>query len=82
MWVAAYIGAIVGLNWLFNVLPPIATPFGGLPLATLIVGAVFVLRDYAQRRWGHWCLAWMGLAAVLSYALGSLGFSQPFAPGN
>ena len=44
MWVAAYIGAIVGLNWLFNVLPPIATPFGGLPLATLIVGFVYAAK--------------------------------------
>jgi uncharacterized PurR-regulated membrane protein YhhQ (DUF165 family) len=67
MWVAAYIGAIVGLNWLFNVLPPIATPFGGLPLATFIVGAVFVLRDYAQRQIGHLILLATLSAGILTW---------------
>ena len=41
------------MNWLFVVVPPLATPFGDLYLATLVVGAVFVLRDYAQREVGH-----------------------------
>lgn len=38
---------------------------------SLLVGSVLVLRDYAQRVWGHWCLALMALAALLSYLLGS-----------
>jgi uncharacterized PurR-regulated membrane protein YhhQ (DUF165 family) len=53
MWTAAYIISIVVVNWLFVVVQPLATPFGDLYLATLVVGAVFVLRDYAQREIGH-----------------------------
>lgn len=37
---------------------------------SLLVGSVLVLRDYAQRVWGHGCLLLMALAAVLSYVLG------------
>ena len=53
MWTAAYIISIVVVNWRFVVVQPLATPFGDLYLATLVVGAVFVLRDYAQREIGH-----------------------------
>jgi queuosine precursor transporter len=67
MWVFAYIVAIVGLNWLFVVLPPIATRFGTLYLATFIVGAVFVLRDYAQRQIGHYVLLATLFAGVLTW---------------
>ena len=38
---------------------------------SLLVGSVLVLRDYAQRVWGHWCLLLMAVAALLSYLLGS-----------
>jgi hypothetical protein len=62
---ALYVGAVVLVNVGFSLSPAIDW------LWSLIVGGVLVLRDYAQRRWGHWCLAWMGLAAVLSYLLGS-----------
>lgn len=67
MWVLAYIVAIVGLNWLFIVLPPLATPFGDLYLATFVVGAVFVLRDYAQRQIGHYVLLATLFAGVLTW---------------
>jgi len=67
MWVAAYIIAIVGLNWLFDAVAPIMTPFGALPLATFIVGAVFVLRDYAQRQIGHYILLGTLFAGVLTW---------------
>ena len=53
MWTATYILSIALVNWLFVVVPPLPTPFGNLYLATLVVGAVFVLRDYAQREVGH-----------------------------
>ena len=62
---ALYVGAVVLVNVGFSLSPTVDWFW------SLIVGGVLVLRDYAQRRWGHWCLAWMGLAAVLSYALGS-----------
>lgn len=67
MWVVAYILAIVGLNWLFVVLPPLPTPLGELYLATFIVGAVFVLRDYAQRQIGHYVLLATLFAGVLTW---------------
>lgn len=38
---------------------------------SLLVGSVLVLRDYAQRVWGHGCLLLMAIAALLSYLLGS-----------
>src|SRR5947209_7037935 len=67
MWVLAYIAAIVGLNWLFEAVPPVETPFGAVPLATLIVGAVFVLRDYAQRQIGHYILLATLVAGMLTW---------------
>jgi uncharacterized PurR-regulated membrane protein YhhQ (DUF165 family) len=66
MWTAAYILSIVLVNWLFVAVPPLATPFGTLYLATLAVGAVFVLRDYAQREVGHFILLAMVAAGVLT----------------
>lgn len=87
MWTAAYIISIVVVNWLFVVVQPLATPFGDLYLATLVVGAVFVLRDYAQREIGHkvllatllaglpvWWLAGPGLAlaSLAAFALSEM----------
>ena len=53
IWTTVYVFSIVLVNWLFVVVPPLVTPFGNLYLATLVVGVVFVLRDYAQREIGH-----------------------------
>ena len=64
MWTAAYVISIVLVNWLFVAVPPLATPFGDLYLATLVVGAVFVLRDYAQREIGHKVLLATLLAGI------------------
>ena len=54
--VGAYVAAIVLVNWTFVVLAPWVTPLGDLYIANLIVGAVFALRDYAQRAIGHYVL--------------------------
>lgn len=68
----AYILMIVGVNYAFTVLPLIALPGGSvLPAATFLVGAIFVMRDFAQREIGHWVLAAMFAAGVLSYWLAS-----------
>jgi uncharacterized PurR-regulated membrane protein YhhQ (DUF165 family) len=67
MWVAAYIASIVLVNWLFVVVPPLETPLGALYLATVLVGAVFVLRDYAQRQIGHYVLLATLLAGILTW---------------
>jgi len=49
------------------VVPPWATPLGDLYLATVVVGFVFVLRDYAQREVGHKVLLATLLAGVLTW---------------
>lgn len=67
MWVALYVVAIVLVNWTFIVLAPWATPLGDLYIANLIVGAVFVLRDYAQREVGHKVLIATAVAGVITY---------------
>lgn len=53
MWVAAYIASIIAVNKLYVVLPMVPTPLGEVSWANLVVGFVFVLRDYAQREIGH-----------------------------
>jgi hypothetical protein len=60
-----YVATVVVLNVGFSLSPQLDW------LWSLLVGGVLVLRDFAQRAWGHWCLALMGVAAVLSYLLGS-----------
>ncbi|MGH6854771.1 MAG: VUT family protein [Aestuariivirga sp.] len=67
MWTAAYVLSIVLVNWLFVAIPPLPTPFGALYLATLVVGAVFVLRDYAQREIGHKILLATLLAGIITW---------------
>jgi queuosine precursor transporter len=52
---------------LFVVVPPWATPFGDLYFANIIVGFVFVLRDYAQREVGHKVLLATLLAGILTW---------------
>jgi queuosine precursor transporter len=60
-----YVGTVVVLNVGFSLSPQLDWFW------SLLVGGVLVLRDFAQRAWGHWCLALMAAAAVLSYVLGS-----------
>lgn len=60
-----YVTIVVALNVGFSIWPEHDWFW------SLLVGSVLVLRDYAQRVWGHACLALMGLAALLSYLLGS-----------
>jgi uncharacterized PurR-regulated membrane protein YhhQ (DUF165 family) len=63
-----YIALIVGVNWLFAVTPLVALPDGTLwPPASLAVGFVFVVRDFAQREVGHRILLAMLVGAALSY---------------
>ena len=67
MWVIAYIAAIVGVNWMFLALPAVATPIGDIYYANFVVGAIFVLRDYAQRQISHYVLLATLLAGILTY---------------
>ena len=65
----AYIVSIVLVNIGFVYIPMIPM-FGEMfPPMTLIVGLVFILRDFAQREIGHKVLVAMGIGAMLSYIM-------------
>jgi uncharacterized PurR-regulated membrane protein YhhQ (DUF165 family) len=67
--VFAYIALVVLVNVLFSVVPMIETPIGLLSPVAIIVGAVFVVRDYAQRRAQHLVIVAMLIATVISYLM-------------
>ena len=67
MWVALYVIAIVAVNWMFTAIAPWPTPLGDLYLANVVVGFIFVLRDYAQREIGHYILIATAAAGVLTW---------------
>ena len=67
IWVGAYILAIVLVNWLFVVVPPWPTVAGDLYIANIVVGFVFVLRDYAQREIGHRILIATLVAGIITF---------------
>ena len=63
-----YIALIVAVNSAFTQVPSIALPDGTVwPPVALIVGFVFVVRDFAQREVGHRVLLAMLAGAGLSY---------------
>ena len=74
--VSAYVAAIVLVNWTFVVLAPWSTPLGDLYIANLIVGAVFVLRDYAQRAIGHYVLLATAVAGLITYFMVGPGLAK------
>lgn len=63
-----YVFSVVLVNWLFAVVPPVVLPGGEIwPPISLVVGFVFVIRDYAQRAIGHKVLFAMLTGAGISY---------------
>jgi uncharacterized PurR-regulated membrane protein YhhQ (DUF165 family) len=68
-WTALYVASIVLVNWMFTAIPPWATPLGDLYLANIVVGFVFVLRDYAQRELGHSVLIATALGGVITWVM-------------
>jgi len=69
---ALYIGLIVLVNWGFEVVPLVEMPDGEKwPPMSLVVGFIFVARDYAQREIGHRVIIAMLIAAALSYIMAS-----------
>lgn len=67
-----YIALIAGVNWAFAVLPLVELPGGDLwSPAALIVGFVFVVRDFAQRRVGHQVLWAMLAGCAISWFMAS-----------
>ena len=69
MWTALYVASIVLVNWMFMAIVPWSTPLGDLYLANIVVGFVFVLRDYAQRETGHKILFATAAAGVLTWVM-------------
>ena len=61
----AYVLTVVAVNVGFSHSPSLDWVW------SLLVGGVLVLRDVAQRQWGHGVLGLMVLAATLSYVLGN-----------
>ena len=73
--VSAYIASILLVNWLFAPSQIVEgatmwkTAWGDLYLANLVVGFVFVLRDYAQRDIGHKVLLATLAAGLITYGM-------------
>ncbi len=69
-WVAIYIASILAVNYGFTVIPPLELPTGDLwPPMSLIVGLIFVFRDFAQRAIGHYVILAMLVGGALSYLM-------------
>lgn len=67
-----YIGLIVAVNYGFTVVPLVDLPGGEKwPPMSLVVGFIFVARDFAQREIGHRVIIAMLLAGALSYFMAS-----------
>lgn len=62
-----YISCIFGVNYGFTVVPPIDLGFGVFSPMALVVGIIFVARDYAQRAVGHYVLVGMLIGVLISY---------------
>lgn len=64
-----YVGLVVLVNILFSVVPMIETSIGFVSPVAVIVGLVFVARDFAQRASGHLVIVAMLAATVISYLM-------------
>ena len=65
---ALYIALIVAVNIAFTVVPLVTLPGGtAWPPVALLVGFVFIVRDFAQREIGHKVLLAMLAGVALSY---------------
>lgn len=64
-----YVATVIGVNIGFSYVPMINTPLGMVSPMAVIVGSVFVIRDYAQRQAGHLVLVAIIIATVASYLL-------------
>tara|TARA_R110000782_G_scaffold17972_1_gene49943 strand:- start:686 stop:1153 length:468 start_codon:yes stop_codon:yes gene_type:complete len=64
-----YVAAIVAVNYGFSVIEPWFVFGAALPPMTFLVGAVFILRDYAQKDLGHYVWAPMAIGILLSYLM-------------
>jgi len=67
-----YVLSVVLVNWAFDVVPLVVLPGGEMwsPMS-LIVGFIFVIRDYAQREIGHMVLPAMLIGGLISWLMAS-----------
>lgn len=63
IWLAAYIGSILAINYAFSLFPHLDLVW------SCWAGLIFVLRDMVQVRFGHWSLAAMLVGTLLSTLL-------------
>ncbi len=71
-YTALYILLIVAVNYGFSVSPLVKLPDGTMwPPISLVVGFIFVARDFAQREIGHKVLLAMLAGAMISYFMAS-----------
>lgn len=68
-YMVAYVATILVLNFGFSYVPMVDLGFGLFSPMAIVAGAVFVVRDFAQREAGHMVLVAMGVAALLTYLL-------------
>lgn len=69
LFVTAYIASIVFVNWAFTIFPFVEIWGAKIPMASFIVGFIFVARDFAQRAIGHYVLLAMLGGTGLSYVM-------------
>lgn len=71
-YILFYILSVVLVNYAFEAVPLVILPGGqAWPPVSLLVGLVFVIRDYAQREAGHLVLAAMLVGGAASWLLAS-----------
>lgn len=68
-YAALYVLTVLVVNIAFTVVPPIDLGFGVFTPVALVVGVVFVVRDFAQRAVGHWVLLAMLIGTFLSFMM-------------
>ena len=67
-----YVVLIVVVNYAFTIVPLVKLPDGTMwPPVSLLVGFVFIARDFAQREVGHKVLLAMLTGVVISYFMAS-----------
>lgn len=65
----AYIGLVVLVNIGFSYVPMVDLGWGLFSPMAILVGLIFVIRDFAQRHSGHYVLFGMAVATVLSFVM-------------
>jgi uncharacterized PurR-regulated membrane protein YhhQ (DUF165 family) len=72
-----YIALILIINICFSYLPGFKFSHGNfVSIADLLIGFIYIARDFSQREIGHYVLLAMGIGSILSYLLASPVIAQ------